>query len=254
MASKSKSAPPTGAPRSAAAWIHRAAPELSGAAVPERAEFMAGGYASSSLKFLGVPVPALRSLARTIHADLKAGPPSEVLQFALLAMDSPYHEVRQLGYEVLTRSKPALASIKTKELRKLITGLDNWASVDACAVLVTGPMWLAGNLPDKTVLTWAVAKDRWHRRLALASTVCLNTAARGGQGDSPRTLAVLAHFTAETDPMLAKAISWAIRSLVPHDPAGVQAFLVKHEKSLPAIVRREVSTKLTTGKKTAKKR
>jgi 3-methyladenine DNA glycosylase AlkD len=49
--------------------------------------------------------------------------------------------------------------------------------------------------------------------------------------------------------MVAKALSWALRELVVHDPASVERFLKKHEKALPALVRREVRSKLTTGLK-----
>ena len=53
--------------------------------------------------------------------------------------------------------------------------------------------------------------------------------------------------------MLAKALSWALRSLVPHDAAAVRGFLRRHN-TLPAIVRREVRTKLETGLKTPRRR
>jgi 3-methyladenine DNA glycosylase AlkD len=59
-------------------------------------------------------------------------------------------------------------------------------------------------------------------------------------------------FVGEKDPMLAKALSWALRSLAPHDPAAVRRFLRKHHAGLPAIVRREVATKLRTGRKYAR--
>jgi 3-methyladenine DNA glycosylase AlkD len=53
----------------------------------------------------------------------------------------------------------------------------------------------------------------------------------------------------EADPMLAKALSWALRALVPHDPAAARAFLASRHDGLPALVRREVTTKLVTGRK-----
>ena len=70
--------------------------------------------------------------------------------------------------------------------------------------------------------------------------------ARGGSGDARRTAAALA---SDTDPMVAKALSWALRSLIPRDPAAVTAFLATHDHLLPALVRREVSRKLRTGRK-----
>jgi 3-methyladenine DNA glycosylase AlkD len=49
--------------------------------------------------------------------------------------------------------------------------------------------------------------------------------------------------------MVAKGLSWALRTLIAVDRKGVQGFLEKHEESLPPLVRREVRTKLKTGKK-----
>ena len=56
-------------------------------------------------------------------------------------------------------------------------------------------------------------------------------------------------FAPPLDPMLAKALSWALRALVPHDPGAVRRFLGAHASTLPALVRREVSAKLETGTK-----
>jgi 3-methyladenine DNA glycosylase AlkD len=72
-------------------------------------------------------------------------------------------------------------------------------------------------------------------------------------GDPARTLAIGAHFAAERQPMLAKALSWALRSAVAHDPAAVRAFLVRHRDTLPKLVLREVTTKLDTGLKQRKR-
>jgi 3-methyladenine DNA glycosylase AlkD len=44
-------------------------------------------------------------------------------------------------------------------------------------------------------------------------------------------------------------MSWALRELVPHDPATVTAFLDEHRDTLAARVQREVRHKLTTGLK-----
>ena len=56
------------------------------------------------------------------------------------------------------------------------------------------------------------------------------------------------------DDMVAKALSWALRELVPRDAEAVQAFLAEHEHVLAARVKREVRNKLTTGLKNPRKR
>ena len=49
--------------------------------------------------------------------------------------------------------------------------------------------------------------------------------------------------------MVTKAMSWALRELVVHDRAAVEAFLAAHDDVLAAHVKREVRSKLTTGRK-----
>lgn len=49
--------------------------------------------------------------------------------------------------------------------------------------------------------------------------------------------------------MVVKALSWALRVLVAHDPDAVRKFLEENEEVLAARVKREVLNKLTTGLK-----
>ena len=49
--------------------------------------------------------------------------------------------------------------------------------------------------------------------------------------------------------MVVKALSWALRSLIEWDRRAVSAFLVEHEDELAGRVKREVRTKLRTGRK-----
>jgi 3-methyladenine DNA glycosylase AlkD len=54
--------------------------------------------------------------------------------------------------------------------------------------------------------------------------------------------------------MVVKALSWALRELVPHDPEAVQGFLAVYEERLAARVKREVGNKLTTGLKNPRRK
>ena len=83
----------------------------------------------------------------------------------------------------------------------------------------------------------------------LVSTVGLNVRSRGGCGDVPRTLGVCWLLVDDYDDMVVKAMSWALRELVKHDPDAVREFLSEHEDVLAARVKREVMNKLTTGLK-----
>jgi 3-methyladenine DNA glycosylase AlkD len=56
-------------------------------------------------------------------------------------------------------------------------------------------------------------------------------------------------LVADHEDMVVKALSWALRELVVHDPQAVGAFLEEHEGVLAARVKREVRNKLMTGLK-----
>jgi 3-methyladenine DNA glycosylase AlkD len=83
--------------------------------------------------------------------------------------------------------------------------------------------------------------------------VALNVRSHGGYGDVLRTLAVCRLLVDDHDDMVVKAMSWALRALVVHDPEAVWAFLREHDAVLAARVKREVRNKLTTGLKYPKR-
>jgi 3-methyladenine DNA glycosylase AlkD len=124
--------------------------------------------------------------------------------------------------------------------------------VDAFARTLSGPAWLHGQISNEVIQRWARSEDLWWRRAALVSTVALNTRTHGGYGDTPRTLAVCRMLADDHQDMVVKALSWALRSLVVHDPQAVRDFLGQYETVLAGRVKREVNNQLDTGLKNPK--
>jgi len=54
--------------------------------------------------------------------------------------------------------------------------------------------------------------------------------------------------------MVIKALSWALRELIPNDQESVQKFICENENVLAARVKREVKNKLITGVKNPKRK
>lgn len=227
--------------------------DLQGAANPARAEHVAG-YFPTSMKILGTAVPDIRKAVGSVTADLPALLPEAALDVAESLIGTGIHEARQAGYELLSRREDVLAELGVRDVERLGRGNDDWASVDAFATLVAGPTWRMGRVTDAAVARWARSKDRWWRRTALASTVALNVPSRGGSGDVPRTMAVCEMLAADPDPIVAKALSWALRTAIRHDPVTVADFIERHDDELASLVKREVRTKLKTGLKNPGKR
>lgn len=206
------------------------------------------GYYPSAMENLGVYAADLRAVARAMRPALKGQPASLVLRFARAVLALNTLEGRQAAYELLAWHKAARESLGCADLEALGRGMDNWASVDCFCCELAGPAWREGRLKDADIARWARSGNLWWRRAALVSTVPLNLAARGGKGDTPRTIAVCKRLAGDTEPLVAKALSWALRALAPRDAAAVRSFLAGHP-GLPSLVRREVSRKLATGRK-----
>jgi len=211
---------------------------------------VAKSYFPTAMSVFGVTVPDLRTVVRDLGGQLEEVAPEETIRIAQALVDGGSMEGRQVAYEVLARHKGAMAAVKSRTcLEKLGEGIDNWASVDTFACLVSGPVWREGRVPDNVIHKWARSKDRWWRRAAIVSTVALNKKSRGGSGDTPRTLGICMRIADDHDDMVAKGLSWALRELAMRDPGSVKHFLREHEAVLAKRVLREVRNKLETGLK-----
>lgn len=218
-------------------------------ATDRRRQRATAGYFPSALESLGVRTPVLRALARECTRRLVAAPPAALLAFAHAVLRQGTLEGRQVAYLTLHARPDVLTRASAKTIETLGRGMDNWASVDTFASYVAGPAWRDRRVRDADLARWSRSRDRWWRRAALVSTVALNTQARGGRGDARRTLALCGALVADADDMVVKALSWALRELAKRDPAAVRAFLGRHRGALHARVTREVTNKLTTGRK-----
>lgn len=185
------------------------------------------------------------------YAGLLKEAPSE---FILDVARALLKEHRWLAYELIAGHKAAFRSIGEAEVEEFGQGISSWGEVDSFARTLAGPAWLRGQISDEMILRWADSADRWWRRAALVSTVALNVRSHGGKGDSKRTLAVCRLLVNDRDDMVVKAMSWALRELVVHDPAAVRAFLSEYENVLAGRVKRDVENKLVTGLKNPRRK
>ena len=188
---------------------------------------------------------AIRDVRREYSGQLR----DEDGAWVVAVADALVESQRWVAYELVYHHRGARASLGTDQVTRLGRGLDGWGSVDAFARYISGPAWQRQLIPDELVQAWAVSPNRWLRRAALVSTVPLNLRSAGGSGDVARTLDICQRLVADRDDMVVKALSWALRELVVWDPAAVRGFIDKHHDALSSRVRREVATKLATGRK-----
>ncbi len=204
-------------------------------------------------KMSGATTSELRSLRQTYSKRLASQLPKSVLGVAQHLLARPTIERRFMAYELINRHRPTLCALRARDLVRLGKGIDGWGATDTFACYLAGPAWREHQVPDRLIHSWLRSRDRWWRRAAVVSTVPLNNRARGGRGDTPRTLMVCSLAAADRDDMVVKALSWALRELVKRDPGAVQQFLRDQQGKVASRVVREVENKLRTGLKNPRK-
>jgi 3-methyladenine DNA glycosylase AlkD len=191
----------------------------------------------------------VRAVRREFSKRLKNAAPHVVVELAYLLLQEQKFVFRFVAYEILHHHPAAFNQLRAWDLERFSVGLDRWESVDTFALYLAGPLWRDRRIADELVHNWARSKDHWWRRVALVCTVPLNNKTQGGEGDPSRTLKICHLLARNRDPMVVKAISWALRELAKRDPKTVRAFLAANKQSLAPRALREVQNKLKTGLK-----
>lgn len=202
-------------------------------------------------------VPEARAIRRRLSARLKGESASDVVAVGLAIASAPAMKparARWVGWELINQRKDALALLDLATVEVLGAGNSSWDEVDGFGLYIAGAAWLRGLIGDGDIVAWAKSEDLWRRRAALVATVVLNSKTHGGAGDAARTLMIAELLADDREDMVVKAMSWALRVLVPWDRAAVESFLARHDQRLAARIKREVRTKLRTGKKNASKK
>lgn len=203
----------------------------------------------SSMEILGVTSPGMKELIKIWWIDLQILSPEDLIILAKELVATRILECNMVAFELLWKSKTALNLLQLNDLKILGQNMDNWVTTDTFSIMLSGYAWRENQISDIDVLNWIKSDNRWWRRAAVVSTVTLNLRSRGGTGDSKRTLLICKKVINDRDDMIVKALSWALRELSKSDKPAVKDFLNKYDSQLAARVRREVYTKLETGRK-----
>ena len=191
---------------------------------------------------------SFRILRREWSKQLQNKPGKAIISLARHLVPFGFWE-RIMAYEIILYHREAQQNLRLNDIVVLGRGMNSWAEVDCFASYVAGPAWRERRIPDSVVCRWAHSQNRWWRRFALVSTVPLNNRARGGTGDTSRTLKICRLLVKDRDDMVVKALSWSLRELSKRDRTAVDKFLNRYLNLLASRVKREVQNKLDTGLK-----
>lgn len=221
---------------------------LEGFADARRIEFAKKSY-PTQMKVIGVTVPHLKLVLKELRAITKSFTPEEKLHLSHQLIDQDIFECQQLAWEFLGKDKKVLNILTEKDIDLMAQNLDNWISVDYYAALIVGYAWRENKITTLKIKEYLISDDFWIRRIAVVATVALNQKARGGYGDSKRTLEICSMVVDDHHDMINKALSWALRELAKVDKKPVLEFIEKNKARLHKRVLREVTNKLSLGTK-----
>jgi len=216
---------------------------------PKYQAAMAGTVAPTGARVYGVRVPRLREIARNWWRAHRKIARDDLLAIVEALWAGGSREERQLAIFLLERYKRWIPDLTWTHFDRWRRDLDNWETTDGMAQWVFGRWLLADPAARLHHLHDLIADaDVWSRRLALVATVWLN---RGRKDLSfpDLTLELVDRVKDERQPMITKAVSWALRGLIPKHPKQVAAYLDANREMLPAHAVREVDNKLRTGLK-----
>jgi 3-methyladenine DNA glycosylase AlkD len=206
---------------------------LKSLAQPEAAErarrfFKVGrGEYSEGDRFIGIPVPDLRLLAKEFREA-----PIAVIQSLL---QSPIHEERMLALLILVlRYKKAGVKDRLALFELYLSNLayvNNWDLVDSSAAQIIGEHLRDTN--RNLLSRLAKSKSMWERRIAIVATFAYLR-----NDDFADALKIAELLVADREDLIHKAVGWVLREIGDRDRQAEIDFLQQHYSTMPRTMLR----------------
>jgi 3-methyladenine DNA glycosylase AlkD len=196
---------------------------------------------------VGVKAPVIRSLVKQLRKEYPDVTSADLVHL----LDESFADRQR--EEVLCYIF-WLAAMKRHLDRTIWPAIDSWINQivdwEICDQLATG---IAAPLVDKALaagewqfvndlITWTASPNLWRRRFPAAAASALN---QKGRAYVAETLQICAPLLADDEPMVRKAVGWALREASKRDPLAVFEFLYQRRQEAHRTLLREGSTKLT---------
>jgi 3-methyladenine DNA glycosylase AlkD len=185
-----------------------------------------GEYGEGDL-FVGIPVPALRTLAREYG--------SLPLPETVSLLRSEIHEARLLALLILVRAYGRADGAQQEEIFRLYLEntrfINNWDLVDSSAPYIVGPHLLGRSREALRAL--AGSSLLWERRIAVLATFRYIK-----EGDFSESLHIAGALLRDPEDLIHKATGWMLREIGRYDQAAEEGFLKVHYRGMPRTMLR----------------
>jgi len=178
-------------------------------------------------QFIGVRVPAMRSVARR-YRDLS-------LTDTLTLLQSAIHEERFLALVILKQKYRKGRSGEQSEIyEKYLDNteyINNWDLVDTSAEHIVGAY--LSNRSRRPLYDLARSHCLWERRIAVMATFHF---IRNDEFDE--TLKLAGMLVTDTEDLIHKAVGWMLREIGKRDRSAEESFLNKYYQHMPRTMLR----------------
>lgn len=196
-------------------------------------------YMKSAMPYHGVPMPAVRAIAKD-HLDRLSVPDEGSYRERVLELwrGASHREERYVAI-ALTRHRHGGRRFRSPELitlyEEMIVSGAWWDFVDEIATRPVGDLVSAHPAVLKPVMrAWSRDADLWKRRTSILHQI---------HQRAPLDVALLEHCIegswSDTDFFARKAIGWVLRERAKSEPAAVEAYVRAHAEQLSGLSKRE---------------
>ncbi len=205
---------------------------------PDRA-VGAEAYMRDQFPFLGISLPGVRTLSRTVLAGLPAPTEAELAAVAAGCWDRAEREYQYFACDYLRAHVAVPGPGFIGVVRTLVVTKSWWDTVDPLATRFTGE--LVRRHPDlvATMDTWSGDENMW-----LVRTAILHQLHYGWETDTARLFGYCTRQGGHKDFFVRKAIGWALRHYARTDPGAVRDYLDEHGSELSRLSVREAAKHL----------
>jgi 3-methyladenine DNA glycosylase AlkD len=182
--------------------------------------------------FYNVGTAAVRTLARSIHAEHKADwSIDEAMAFADTLIVDRHLEAKELGIEVVARYRRDFTPRLLGAWKRWLAGNHsaNWATTDAmCSVLIGPLLWQRPELRAR-LRAWSGDRNMWVRRASIVGLI--QCARRGESLDLVYGIARRLH--ADGEDLIQKAVGWSLREAGKTDMPRLERYLRTNGPAIP---------------------
>lgn len=180
----------------------------------------------------GVRAPAIRAIARDLHAQVAAiWEVDQALACCDILSARRQHEAKAVGVLLLGRYRDRFPSTLLRTVRTWILEgrFPNWAGIDLVSPELVTPLVARTPGVAQEVRRWARNRSLWLRRAAVVAFVTL---ARSGD-HLDDAYGVVEDLLADPEDLIHKACGWLLREAGKTNPRRLERFLLAHGAAVP---------------------